>query len=697
MLEPFIADWLNLLIRWGHMIAGIAWIGTSFYFVALDFSLKSREGLPAGVRGEAWEVHGGGFYHVQKYLSAPERMPEHLTWFKWEAYLTWVTGFFLLAVVYYLDARANLIDPAVLDLSPWAAIAISLVSIIAGWAVYDGLCRSPIGRNTGALAACLFALILLFAYVFTHVFSGRGAFIHVGVIVGTMMAANVFMVIIPNQRKITAALIRGETPDPRLGAIGKQRSLHNTYLTLPVLLMMISNHFSMLTNAPNSWLLVGLVIVGGAALRHFLVRHEVGDPLAKIAWTLPVIFVALGLAWWLSAAPLLSLDWANLLIRWGHMIAGIAWIGTSFYFVALDFSLRKHGGLPPGVAGEAWEVHGGGFYHVRKYLTAPETLPQDLIWFKWEAYLTWMTGFLLLVVLYYLQAESYLIDPNVMALSPWQAVGISVASLVIGWVLYTALCRSPVGRNTGLLALCLFVMLLGFAWGYTHVFSGRGAFIHIGALIGTIMAANVFMVIIPNQRKITAALLKGEKPDARLGVIGKQRSLHNTYLTLPVLAMMISNHFPMVTDHAQAWLLAGLILIGGGLTRHFLVRTEVGDAQRDIAWTLPLIGTALAFALLLTQPAKLVLFPGEVTDQEALSIVQTRCAACHAANPTDATIKVAPKGVHLETLENLKRYAAQVETQAVKSKAMPLGNRTGITEEERAKLGTWIAKWTAQQ
>jgi uncharacterized membrane protein len=697
MLEPFIADWLNLLIRWGHMIAGIAWIGTSFYFVALDFSLKSREGLPAGVRGEAWEVHGGGFYHVQKYLSAPERMPEHLTWFKWEAYLTWVTGFFLLAVVYYLDARANLIDPAVLDLSPWAAIAISLVSIIAGWAVYDGLCRSPIGRNTGALAACLFALILLFAYVFTHVFSGRGAFIHVGVIVGTMMAANVFMVIIPNQRKITAALIRGETPDPRLGAIGKQRSLHNTYLTLPVLLMMISNHFSMLTNAPNSWLLVGLVIVGGAALRHFLVRHEVGDPLAKIAWTLPVIFVALGLAWWLSAAPLLSLDWANLLIRWGHMIAGIAWIGTSFYFVALDFSLRKHGGLPPGVAGEAWEVHGGGFYHVRKYLTAPETLPQDLIWFKWEAYLTWMTGFLLLVVLYYLQAESYLIDPNVMALSPWQAVGISVASLVIGWVLYTALCRSPVGRNTGLLALCLFVMLLGFAWGYTHVFSGRGAFIHIGALIGTIMAANVFMVIIPNQRKITAALLKGEKPDARLGVIGKQRSLHNTYLTLPVLAMMISNHFPMVTDHAQAWLLAGLILIGGGLTRHFLVRTEVGDAQSDIAWTLPLIGTALGFALILTQPAKLVLFPGEVTDQEALSIVQTRCAACHAANPTDATIKVAPKGVHLETLENLKRYAAQVETQAVKSKAMPLGNRTGITEEERAKLGTWIAKWTAQQ
>ena len=690
MLDPFIADWLNFLIRWGHMAAGIAWIGTSFYFVALDFSLKSRDGMPDGVRGEAWEVHGGGFYHVQKYLSAPQSLPEHLTWFKWEAYLTWVTGFLLLAVVYYLDARANLIDPAVMDLAPWAAIVISILSILAGWAVYDGLCRSPIGRNTGLLAAAVFALILAFAYVFTHVFSGRGAFIHVGVIAGTMMAANVFMVIIPNQRKITAALMRGEAPDPRLGAIGKQRSLHNTYLTLPVLLMMISNHFPMLTNAPNAWLLVGLVFVGGAALRHFLVRHEVGDPLSKTGWTLPIIFVSLALAWWLSAQPVLSLDWANLLIRWGHMIAGIAWIGTSFYFVALDISLRKSASLPPGVAGEAWEVHGGGFYHVRKYLSAPETLPKDLIWFKWEAYLTWVTGFLLLIVLYYLQADTYLIDPNVRALAPWHAISISIASLAIGWVLYTALCRSPLGRNTALLALALFAMLLAFAIFYTQMFSGRGAFIHIGALIGTIMAANVFMVIIPNQRKITAALLRSEAPDPALGAIGKQRSLHNTYLTLPVLATMISNHFPMLTDHAQSWALAGLIILGGGFARHFLVRTEVGDRHETVAWTLPLIGTALAFALILTEPQKLLLYPGEVTDQEALAIVQQRCATCHAANPTDATIKVAPKGVHLETLADLKRYAAQIGVQSVQNRAMPLANRTGMLDEERAKLGTWV-------
>ncbi len=691
-MDPFIADWLNLALRWGHMIAGIAWIGTSFYFVALDFSLKKRDGLPAGVAGEAWEVHGGGFYNVQKYITAPSKLPEDLIWFKWEAYLTWVTGFLLLAVIYYLQPSANLINPAVLALAPWQAIAISLLAIVAGWIVYDLLCRSPLGENAGVLAGLVLILILIAAFGFTHVFSGHGAFIHVGIFIGTIMAANVFMIIIPNQRKIAAALMRGETPDPRFGIIGKQRSLHNTYLTLPVLLMMVSNHYSMVTDNPRAWILVGLIVVGGVALRHFLVRHEVGDPLEKIAWTLPVILVALAASYWLTGAGLLNLDWPNLLLRWGHMIAGIAWIGTSFYFVALDFSLRKHDGLPPGVAGEAWEVHGGGFYNVRKYLSAPSKLPDDLIWFKWEAYLTWVTGFLLLIVQYYLNAENYLIDPTVMALTQWQAIGLSVASLVAGWLVYDLLCRSSLGRNTGLLAVVVFAFILVAAYGFTHVFSGRGAFIHVGAFIGTIMAANVFMIIIPNQRKITAALLRGDAPDPRFGVIGKQRSLHNTYLTLPVLLMMVSNHYPMITDSARGWLLAGLIVVAGVLLRYFLVRTEVGDAQSEIAWTLPVIGAALALALIITQPSVVPAYQGEVSDADAVSIVQTRCAACHAANPTDATIKAAPKGIELETLENLKRYAAQIDTQAVKNKAMPLGNRTGMTAEERAKLGAWISR-----
>ena len=674
------------------MIAGIAWIGTSFYFVALDFSLKRPQGSSPGVGGEAWEVHGGGFYHVQKYLSAPGQMPEHLTWFKWEAYLTWVTGFLLLVVQYYLNASAFLIDPAVLALPPWAAIMISIVSIAAGWLIYDGLCRSPLANNTTVLAASVLALIVIFAWLFTHIFKGSGAFIHAGVLAGTMMAANVFMVIIPNQRKIAASLIKGEKPDPRLGAIGKQRSLHNTYLTLPVLLLMVSNHFAMITDAPNAWALVGLVVAGGASLRHFLVRLEVGDPLGKIIWTLPIIFVSLAFAWWLSAAPLLSLDWLNLLLRWGHMIAGIAWIGTSFYFVALDFSLRKSANLPPGVAGEAWEVHGGGFYHVRKYLTAPSTLPGDLIWFKWEAYLTWLTGFFLLIAIYYVQADNFLISADVLPLTRLQAIVISVASLILGWIVYSLLCRSPLGRHAGLLAAVLLMMIVAAAYFYAQVYSGRGAFIHVGALIGTLMAANVFMVIIPNQRKITAALLKGGTPDPKFGIIGKQRSLHNTYLTLPVLVMMVSNHYPMVTDHAQSWLLAGLIVVGGALTRHYLVRTEVGDAQAGIVWTLPLIATALAFALIVSQPERVALYQGEVSDADALSIAQARCATCHAAQPRDATIKAAPKGIALETIDSLRRYAAQIETQAVKNKAMPLGNKTGMLAEERAKLGAWIAK-----
>ncbi|NJM29619.1 MAG: hypothetical protein HC855_05535 [Rhizobiales bacterium] len=206
------------------------------------------------------------------------------------------------------------------------------------------------------------------------------------------------------------------------------------------------------------------------------------------------------------------------------------------------------------------------------------------------------------------------------------------------------------------------------------------------------MAANVFMIIIPNQRRIVAALLEGKEPDGRYGAIGKQRSLHNTYLTLPVLLMMVSNHYPVISDHPQAWLLVGLIVLAGASLRQFLVRVEVGDSQEKIAWTLPVIGGALALALLITQPEALPAYQGEVTDADAVGIVQTRCASCHAANPADKTIKQAPKGIALETLDDLKRFAAQIETQAVKSRAMPLGNKTGMTPEERAKLGAWIGK-----
>jgi uncharacterized membrane protein len=386
------------------------------------------------------------------------------------------------------------------------------------------------------------------------------------------------------------------------------------------------------------------------------------------------------------------LDWLNLAIRWAHLIAGIGWIGTSFYFIALDLSLRKRAGMNEGVYGTAWEVHGGGFYHVEKYLTAPKQLPDDLLWYKWEAYLTWVTGFLLLIVQYYWNATAYMIDPAVADLSPMLAVVLSVISLVVGWFLYDGLCRSPLGRNPAALAVAVFLLILAASFAYTRIYSGRGALIHVGAFIGTMMAVNVFGVIIPNQKRITAALLRGETPDPRLGVTGKQRSIHNTYLTLPVLLMMVSAHYPLLTGHPQAWLLVALVLVAGAAIRHFLMRHEAGDPLSKIGWTLPVVGIALGAALLLTAPRQGAAPEMAVSDARALEIAQTHCVMCHSVHPTHAAFPQAPKDMALETLADLRRFAPLIDQQAVKSDAMPLGNETGMTDEERRELGAWLSR-----
>lgn len=386
-------------------------------------------------------------------------------------------------------------------------------------------------------------------------------------------------------------------------------------------------------------------------------------------------------------------DWLNLLIRWFHLVVGIGWIGASFYFIALDLSLKKRDTMNEGVFGTAWEVHGGGFYHVEKYMVAPKALPGDLIWYKWEAYLTFLSGFALLVVQYYWNAKAYLIDPKVMALAPWQAIAISVVSLAAGWALYDGLCRSRIGQNTALLAVLVFAMIVGAAVLFTNVFSGRGALIHVGAFVGTIMAANVFMVIIPNQRKLVAQLLAGEAPDPKYGKIGKQRSVHNTYLTLPVLLMMVSNHYPMLTNHPHAWLLVALILVIGGTARHFWVRHEVGEPFAKIGWAAGAACAGLVAALVLTAPRTDPALAGlTATDADVLKIAAAHCTMCHAAKPTKEGFGEAPKGVMLETIEDLRRYAALIDQQAVKSDAMPLGNETGMTDDERRKLGAWIAR-----
>jgi len=386
------------------------------------------------------------------------------------------------------------------------------------------------------------------------------------------------------------------------------------------------------------------------------------------------------------------IDWLNLLFRWAHLVVGIGWIGTLFYFIALDLSLRKRERMNEGVYGTAWEVHGGGFYHVEKYLVAPKTLPEDLVWFKWEAYLTWVTGFALLVLQYYLSADTFLIDRSVLPLLPSEAIVISLLSLAGGWLIYDRLCKSPIGKNTAILASLVFVLILAAAYLYTHVYSGRGALIHVGAFVGTIMAVNVFGVIIPNQKKITASLIAGEPPDPALGATGKQRSVHNNYLTLPVLLMMVSGHYPMLYSHPQTWLVVAAILVAGGAARHFLNRHDAGDPFVKIGWALPVAAAALLVAVVLTAPRSEPAVAGlTVSDGEVLHIVGTHCVMCHSTRPTHQGFDAPPKGVVFASLDDLRRYHAQILLQAVNGNAMPLGNETGMTAEERQKLGAWLA------
>lgn len=382
-------------------------------------------------------------------------------------------------------------------------------------------------------------------------------------------------------------------------------------------------------------------------------------------------------------------EWGNLLLRWAHLIVGIGWIGTSFYFVALDLSLNQKESKKPGVYGTAWQVHGGGFYYVEKFTVAPPGLPPHLHWFQWEAYLTWVTGFGLLIVQYYLHANSYLIDPAVMALTPAQAIAISIASLAGGWFVYDAICRLLGGR-TALLVMLVFALILLAAYLYTHVFSGRGAFLHVGALVGTIMAVNVFGIIIPNQKKMVAQLVKGETPDGRYGAIGKQRSLHNNYLTLPVLLMMVSPHYPFLSAHPHSWLVVAFILVCGGLFRHLLNRVDAGDGWYGYGWTLPIAAFSLLCAIYVTAPASRPAGGAAVSDAEMLQIVGKHCVMCHAAKPTHESFTEAPKNVTLESIADLKRFAPLILSQTVQNKAMPLGNQTAMSDEERGKVGDWI-------
>jgi uncharacterized membrane protein len=379
-------------------------------------------------------------------------------------------------------------------------------------------------------------------------------------------------------------------------------------------------------------------------------------------------------------------DWLELGFRWLHVIAGIVWIGTSFYFVALDNHLGRPRVAEEGVAGESWEIHGGGFYRISKYRVVPDELPDPLHWFKWEAYTTWLSGFALLVVLYYANADTYLIDKSVADISVAAAIAISLIGLAAAWVVYDLACMAF--KSDAVVGLVLLGLVVGSAYGAAQVFSGRAAYLQVGAMLGTIMAANVLFNIIPAHWDLIRAKEAGREPDPTPGLEAKRRSVHNNYLTLPVVFTMISNHFAFTYEDEHAWLvLVALILIGAWI-RHFFNLRHAGRTE----WFIPI--TAVAAALLLAvamrpedgggTPA------GPVDADEAVAIVQQRCVPCHSQNPTREGFDAAPAGVVLDTREQIVDQADAVDEQAVRTNAMPLGNVTRMTDEERETLGAWL-------
>ena len=393
-------------------------------------------------------------------------------------------------------------------------------------------------------------------------------------------------------------------------------------------------------------------------------------------------------------------EWVQIAARWVHVTTAIAWIGSSFYFIALDLGLRKTPSLPPLASGEEWQVHGGGFYHIQKYMVAPDMMPEHLTWFKWESYETWLSGFTMLVLVYYMGSNLYLIDPEVADLAPWQAIAISLGSLGFGWLIYDLICKSRFGDDNTRLMIGLYVILVAMAWGYTQVFSGRAALLHLGAFTATIMSANVFAIIMPNQRIVVADLKAGRKPDPKYGKIAKQRSTHNNYLTLPVLFLMLSNHYPLVFATQYNWLIASLVFLMGVTVRHWFNTKHARKGNPHWTWfvtvVLFLLIAWLSTAPMRQRPEQAALTGPALTYASAqgfddvVSIVQGRCSMCHAAEPVYEGIHWAPKNVVLETPAQIAAEAERIYMQAGLTHAMPPANLSYIEPTEREAIIRWF-------
>lgn len=395
-------------------------------------------------------------------------------------------------------------------------------------------------------------------------------------------------------------------------------------------------------------------------------------------------------------------EWVELAVRWLHVITAIAWIGSSFYFIALDLGLQKVPNMPVGAHGEEWQVHGGGFYHIQKYLVAPEAMPEHLTWFKWESYVTWLSGFGMMFLVYYLGADLYLIDPSAADITAPVAIGASLASLIGVWVIYDLICKSKFGDNNTRLMIFLYILLVALAYGYTQIFSGRATMLHLGAITATVMSGNVFFIIMPNQRIVVADLKAGRTPDPKYGKIAKQRSTHNNYLTLPVIFLMLSTHYPLAFATEYNWVIASLVFLMGVTIRHYFNSIHARKGNPHWTWMLT---TLLLIAIMWLSSIKPVAegdgtaqapltatqqkFAAATGFQDVHDIVLGRCSMCHAEEPFFDGILWAPKGVLLETEAQIAVRAKEIFIQSGITHAMPPANASFMEEEERAKITAW--------
>jgi uncharacterized membrane protein len=400
------------------------------------------------------------------------------------------------------------------------------------------------------------------------------------------------------------------------------------------------------------------------------------------------------------------MEWGSLLLRWLHVITGIAWIGSSFFFMHVDASLKATPDLPPDEAKHAWQVHGGGFYEMRKFFLAPASMPAELTWHKWQSYWTWISGFFLLVWIYYAQATLYLIDPAIMPLTTWQASAIGITGLAGGWIVYDLLCKSPLGKNDNLLAIVGFGYVVLMSWVFAQVFSGRGALVHSGALMATMMTGNVFFVIIPNQKIVVADLIAGRKPDPKYGKMGKQRSTHNNYITLPVVFLMLSNHYPVTyANNAVIPAIVTLVIIAGAVIRHFYNVRHADHARSPWwAWLVAVMALWAAFWIAMASSPggrdrlglkalderRVVLTGLSLPPEHIAGIVTSRCSMCHAAEPVWEGIQIPPKGVLLDSPASIAVQRDAIRMHSVLTHAMPPNNLTGMTLDERRQLALWI-------